>query len=148
MDATAGPEHDDEWKIEPARSAERFQLFLIIALGESIVAAGATASSLVLDLPIGTSLMVAFASSAALWWLYSDEVAWRARRFLSRSDEKAARPRRLHLPAHPDHRRHHRRAVGDEIVSRTPSDSLGRRAAVILGGPVLYLIGHTLFDCA
>ena len=50
----------------PAHFAERFQLFIIIALGESIVVTGATASSLAFDLAIGTSLMVAFATSAAL----------------------------------------------------------------------------------
>ena len=91
-----------EWEIETAHFAERFQLFIIIALGESIVVTGATASSLVLDLPIGTSLMVAFASSAALWWLYFDEVGWRAQRFLSRSDERGRLARDaytyLHIP--------------------------------------------------
>ena len=136
-----------DWVIEPAHFAERFQLFIIIALGESIVVTGATASSPALDLAIGTSLMVAFATSAALWWLYFDEVGWRAQRFLSRADDSGRLARDaytyLHMPivagiivA----------AVADEVVIAHPGSSpSGVELAVILGGPVLYLIGHTLF---
>ena len=91
-----------EWEIEAAHFAERFQLFIIIALGESIVVTGATASSLVLDFANGTALMVAFGTSAALWWLYFDEVGWRAQRFLSRSHDSGRLARDaytyLHIP--------------------------------------------------
>ncbi len=136
-----------EWEIETAHFAERFQLFIIIALGESIVVTGATASSLVLDLPIGTSLMVAFASSAALWWLYFDEVGWRAQRFLSRSDERGRLARDAYTYLHiPIIAGIIVVAVGDEIVIAHPGATpSGVELAVILGGPVLYLMGHTLF---
>src|SRR5262249_6927138 len=91
-----------DWAIETAHFAERFQLFIIIALGESIVVTGATASSSQFDLAIGTSLTVAFATSAALWWLYFDEVGWRAQRTLSRSDDSGRLARDaytyLHIP--------------------------------------------------
>ena len=72
-----GRSETTDWEIETAHFAERFQLFVIIALGESIVVTGATASAAGIDLAIGTALMVAFATSAALWWLYFDEVGWR-----------------------------------------------------------------------
>jgi low temperature requirement protein LtrA len=41
-----GRSHPADWELEPAHFAERLMLFLIIALGETIVAAGVTASHL------------------------------------------------------------------------------------------------------
>ena len=111
-----------DWEIEAAHFAERFQLFIIIALGESIVVTGATASSLVLDFANGTALMVAFATSAALWWLYFDEVGWRAQRFLSRADDSGRLARDaytyLHIPIVAGHHRRRRRGRGRDRTSR------------------------------
>jgi low temperature requirement protein LtrA len=136
-----------DWEIEPAHFAERFQLFIIIALGESIVVTGATASTPAFDLATGTSLMVAFATSAALWWLYFDEVGWRAQRFLSRADDSGRLARDAYTYLHmPIVAGIIVVAVADEVVIAHPGSSpSGVELAVILGGPVLYLIGHTLF---
>ena len=136
-----------EWEIEAAHFAERFQLFIIIALGESIVVTGATASSLVLDFANGTALMVAFGTSAALWWLYFDEVGWRAQRFLSRSHDSGRLARDAYTYLHiPIVAGIIVVAVGDELVIAHPGASpSGVELAVILGGPALYLVGHTLF---
>jgi low temperature requirement protein LtrA len=136
-----------DWEIETAHFAERFQLFIIIALGESIVVTGATASASALDLAIGTSLMVAFATSAALWWLYFDEVGWRAQRLLSRVDDSGQLARDAYTYLHtPIVAGIIVVAVADEVVIAHPGSSpSGVELAVILGGPVLYLIGHTLF---
>jgi low temperature requirement protein LtrA len=136
-----------DWEIEGAHFAERFQLFIIIALGESIVATGATASSLAFDLPIGTALMVAFATSAALWWLYFDEVGWRAQRFLSQAHDSGQLARDAYTYLHtPIVAGIIVVAVADELVIAHPGSSPeGAELAVILGGPVLYLMGHTLF---
>ena len=62
-----------DWESRP-HFAERFQLFVIIALGESIVVTGATAVPRA-HRPSVVALAVAFLSSAALWWLYFGEVA-------------------------------------------------------------------------
>jgi len=136
-----------DWEIEAAHFAERFQLFIIIALGESIVVTGATASASELDLAIGTALMVAFASSAALWWLYFDEVGWRAQRFLSRADDSGRLGRDAYTYLHtPIVAGIIVVAVGDELVIAHPGAiPSGVELAVIVGGPVLYLVGHTLF---
>ena len=136
-----------EWEIEAAHFAERFQLFIIIALGESIVVTGATASSLVLDFANGTALMVAFGTSAALWWLYFDEVGWRAQRFLSQSRDSGRLARDAYTYLHiPIVAGIIVVAVGDELVIAHPgAHPSGVELAVILGGPVLYLVGHTLF---
>ena len=46
LDPGRGRWSTTDWEIESAHFAERFQLFIIIALGESIVVTGATASGL------------------------------------------------------------------------------------------------------
>ena len=61
-----------EWELEPGHFAERLMLFLIIALGETIVAAGVTASGLELTGARVASLVVAFGVAVVLWWLYFD----------------------------------------------------------------------------
>src|SRR4029453_19294589 len=58
------------WNVETSHFAERFQLFIIIALGESIVLTGATTAELDLDAARVTALGLAFVGTAALWWLY------------------------------------------------------------------------------
>ena len=142
-----GRSETTDWEIETAHFAERFQLFVIIALGESIVVTGATASATEIDLAIGTALMVAFATSAALWWLYFDEVGWRAQRFLSRADDSGRLGRDAYTYGHlPIVAGIIVCAVGDELVIAHPgSVPSGVELAVIVGGPALYLAGHTLF---
>ncbi|MET8873427.1 low temperature requirement protein A [Nocardia sp. NPDC004604] len=49
---------------------ERFGLFIIIALGESVVDAGAQAASNDLDPQVVTTLVLAFLVGAGLWWIY------------------------------------------------------------------------------
>jgi low temperature requirement protein LtrA len=137
----------DDWDIESGHFSERFQLFIIIALGESIVITGATASDLEIDLARATAIAVAFLGSAALWWLYFSYVADVATRRLENADDRGRLARDaytyLHLPivagiivA----------AVGDEIVIAHPGRTLHAPELVALAaGPMLYLVGHLVF---
>lgn len=51
--------------------AERFGLFVLIALGESVVAVGASVESGGrLDVGVGAAVVAAFALSCGLWWVY------------------------------------------------------------------------------
>ena len=50
--------------------AERFSLFVLIALGESVVAVGVAAQDAHVDLPLGLTVGAAFALIAGLWWVY------------------------------------------------------------------------------
>lgn len=79
-----------EFRVDPAHFAERHGLFVIIALGESIVAAGATAYESGTERDVMGVLAVAFVAVAALWWCYFDWV------------HAAAETR---LASEPDHRR-------------------------------------------
>src|SRR3954466_1668518 len=63
------------WQVETSHFADRFQLFIIIALGESIVITGATTAGLDVNAARIAALGVAFLSSAAMWGLYFDYVA-------------------------------------------------------------------------
>ena len=55
------------WDVASEHFAERFQLFVIIALGESIVITGATTSELALKDGVVAAFVAAFIGSAALW---------------------------------------------------------------------------------
>ena len=119
-----------DWQVGSGHFAERFQLFMIIALGESIVLTGATTSELELDLARVAAFGLAFLVTAALWWLYFDYVATIAAAAAgARAETGRDRPRRLHLSARGDHRRH--RALGGR---RRDRDRAPDRGAVDGGG--------------
>ncbi len=135
------------WEVETAHFAERFQLFMIIALGESIVITGATTAGLELDAARLAAFSVAFLGTAAMWWLYFDYVARIAQRRLELSPERTRLARDgftyLHvvmvagvIVA----------AVGDELVIAHPTDELpGPEVAAVVLGPAIYLLGHAFF---
>ena len=55
---------------EPSHLAERFGLFVIIALGESVVAIGVAATDQTLTGSRLTAVAIGFALNCALWWVY------------------------------------------------------------------------------
>jgi low temperature requirement protein LtrA len=63
------------WAIDAKHFAERMGLFVIIALGESVVGIGLTASGVERDLVHTTAIAVAFIIVAGLWWSYFDRAA-------------------------------------------------------------------------
>jgi low temperature requirement protein LtrA len=62
-----GSSRTEDWDVEGAHFADRFQAFLIIALGETIVVTGATASSHGLSVAVSFALVEAFLITGALW---------------------------------------------------------------------------------
>ncbi|WP_112238293.1 low temperature requirement protein A [Kribbella monticola] len=56
--------------VNPSHLAERFGLFVLIALGESVVAIGASAQAGHLGVAVGAAVAAAFALTAGLWWVY------------------------------------------------------------------------------
>jgi low temperature requirement protein LtrA len=59
-----------DWVIDPVHFAERHSLFIIISLGEVLVAAGATATAAGLTARTVTALVVSVAMACVLWWTY------------------------------------------------------------------------------
>ena len=137
------------FRIHAGHFAERHGLVVIIALGESIVAAGVGVTGLALGTGVIAAVVVGIALAAALWWAYFDLVMLTAERRLSAAQgEERARLARdcysyLHLPM----------VVGIIFVAlgvkQTLShvgDPLGTIPAVALcGGVALYLLGHNGF---
>src|SRR4051794_12771294 len=135
------------WQVSTAHFSERFGLFIIIALGESIVVTGATVSGVDLDAPILTAFATAFLTTAAMWWLYFTYVARVAERRLEPAANRTRMARDAYTYLHVvlvagiivS-------AVGDELVIAHPTEPLAdaQVAAVVLG-PAIYLFAHTLF---
>jgi low temperature requirement protein LtrA len=135
-----------EWHLEPSHFTERILLFLIIALGETIVASGVTASALELTPARMLAVVVAFAVAVALWWLYFDFHAERTLHQLrAAADERGRMGRDLSYVCIPLVAGIIVAAVGSEIVIAHPSDRLHAAELIALGaGPILYLLGSVL----
>ena len=111
------------WQVGTSHFAERFQLFVIIALGESIVITGATTAELELDTARSAAFALAFLSTAALWWLYFNYVARIAERRLELAENRTLMARDAYTYLHVvliagvivS-------AVGDELVIAHPTD--------------------------
>jgi low temperature requirement protein LtrA len=139
-----------DWNISGEHLAERCQLFVIIAVGESILTTGATFSNLRITGSTAGALVVAFAGSVALWWVYFDRTAEDGAARIASAEDQGRLGRSaytyLHLPivagiivA----------AAGDELTIAHPTgDSGGAVVATVLGGPALFLAGHALFKRA
>ena len=117
-----------DYDIEGGHFAERCQGFVIIALGESIVVAGATAANAGLTTVTVGALALAFLGTATLWWLYFDATAANSREDILAS-EQAGRLARdaftyLHIPIVAGIIAV---AVGDSLLLAHPAHPLRRR---------------------
>jgi low temperature requirement protein LtrA len=63
-----------EFQVDAGHFAERHGLIVIIALGESVIATGATATDVGLTRDVIALLAIAFVAVAGLWWTYFDWV--------------------------------------------------------------------------
>jgi low temperature requirement protein LtrA len=134
------------WEVETSHFAERFQLFMIIALGESIVLTGATTTELDLDRARVAAFGLAFLATAALWWLYFAYVARIAQRRLELAPDRTRLARDgytyLHVVMVAGVILS---AVGNELVIAHPTDELPRAEVIaVVAGPAIYLLGHVL----
>lgn len=59
-----------EWVVDPVHFSERHSLFVIISLGEVLVAAGGSASEIGLDWLTACAIAVSVGVACALWWAY------------------------------------------------------------------------------
>ncbi|MCW3003398.1 MAG: hypothetical protein JWQ20_2696 [Conexibacter sp.] len=138
-----GRSQPGDWNLEPSHFVERLELFLIIALGESIVAAGGTASALQPTAERLAALLVSMLMTGVLWWLYFDFHAGRTLDRLRGAGHDRGRLGRdlsylyVLLVAGIIFV-----AVGNELVIAHPGQQRhGAELAAIAAGPVLYLMG-------
>jgi low temperature requirement protein LtrA len=139
-----------DWKVDGAHMAERCALFVIIALGESILVTGATAASLPATTEAVCAFLVAFLGSVAMWWIYFHIGAERGSRAFAGSHDPGRVARNVYTYFHiPIVAGIVVCAVADELTITHPSGHMeADAAAVLLGGPALYLAGNVLFKRA
>ena len=137
-----------DWTVEGGHMAERCGLFVIIALGESILITGATFAGLAWNAVTFAAFANCFVGSVAMWVVYFNIGAERSSRVVRRVGRPGpARALRLHLPAHPDRRRHHRGGGRRRAHAEAPGrpyrhQDRGRRSSA---GRRSILLGNSLF---
>ena len=134
----------DDWNVGGYHFAERFQLFTIIALGETIVLTGATTAGLELDFATAAAFTAAFLGTVSLWWLYFNYVSTVFERLLVEADDRTIAGRDLYTFGHiPIIAGIILCAVGDEIVIAHPTEVLeSSYLLAVVAGPVLYLLAY------
>ena len=142
-----GPSSVADWVIEGGHMAERCALFVIIALGESVIVTGATFSELAWSAENVTAFVSVLAGSIAMWWIYFHKGAEAGSEEISKSSEPGRLARLaytyLHMPiiagiiiA----------AVADELVLKHPGGHSDLKTVISsIGGPLLFLFGTILF---
>ena len=134
------------WATRTSHLVERFALFILIALGETIVITGATTSKLDLDLARFTAFALAFVGTAALWWLYFDGFRRIARWRLALASTPVQLARDVYIYLHVVLVAGVLlAAIGDEFVIAHPTEVLpDAEVVVVAAGPALYLLGQVL----
>ncbi len=142
-----GRSQTSDWTIDGGHLAERCQLFVIIALGESVLATGASFGHAAHPgLAVWVAFLVSFIGCVAMWWMYFDTSSGDAAHVIEHSDD----PGRLGAHFHYVHVLLIAGvivcAVADDLVVAHPMDAVkARYAAVLVGGPLVYLLGNALF---
>ena len=142
-----GRSASSDWDISGAHMAERCALFIIIALGESVLVTGATFAALVPHAPTVAALVASFVASAAMWWVYFDTGAKRGNEAIETSDDGGRLARNGYTYLHilivagiivv---------AVANELMLKHPGDiATPAFVLVMCGGPLLFLLGNQAF---
>lgn len=135
-----------DWDIDPNHMAERCALFVIIALGESLLVTGATLAKAGWSASSIAGGLAAFAGTLAMWWIYFDTGAARAHHHMAHSELPGRQARSAYTYLHllivagivvc---------AVADEMVLVHPDHAELPAIFAILGGPAIYLLGTAGF---
>jgi low temperature requirement protein LtrA len=136
----------DGWRLVPRHFAERHNLVIILALGESIVALGIGAQ-VELDASVITGAVLGMGLAAALWWIYFDVVALVTERRLIRAEPG---PQRNRLARDSYSYLHFPMVAGivlsafglHEVLVHTHEPLDDVFAFALLGGPAIYLLAH------
>ncbi|MEU8155499.1 low temperature requirement protein A [Micromonospora sp. NPDC048986] len=136
-----------DWRLVGARVAERYRQFVIVALGVSIFVTGTTFSMSEYTLERGWALLVVFTTVVLMWRIY----IYRAGELLTDAISRSSNPALLTQSAAVTHLIMVAGIVGAAVTSRlVVGRPMGETppswAAVILGGPAVYLVGRGVLD--
>ena len=136
-----------DWVIEGGHMAERCALFVIIALGESVVVTGATFAELAWSAENLIAFVTVLAGSIAMWWIYFHIGAEAGSEQISRSSEPGRLARLAYTYLHmPIVAGIIVSAVADELVLKHPGGHSDLKTVIsAIGGPLLFLFGTILF---
>lgn len=134
------------WDVSGPHIAERTALFVLIALGEGLLVTGFAFVAMESSTEGIIAMVAAFVAAASAWWIYFDH----GERIGAEAIEAAAEPGRLVRTAYTWI--HLAIIAGIVLLSVGDKEALGHPHAhslaatiVTLGGPLLFLIGTTLF---
>jgi low temperature requirement protein LtrA len=145
-----GRSQTSDWTIHGSHLAERCQLLVIVALGESILVTGATTSRLPLTASVLAAFVISFLGSVAMWWIYFSRSAEAGSEVMASASDPGRLGRSAYTYFHlPMVAGIIVAAVGDELTIAHP-DYVGEigTALTIVSGAALYLLGHTLYKWA
>ncbi|CAJ0893497.1 low temperature requirement protein A [Ralstonia flatus] len=140
----------NDWNVEGGHMAERCSLFIIIALGESVLVTGSTFAGLDWTAENIAAMALSFIGSLAMWWLYFDTIAERGAHTMSHSADPGRLARLAYTYIHVvlvagiivG-------AVADEFVLAHPVGHAHEGTTLaVLGSAALYLLGNLLFKWA
>ncbi len=136
-----------DWVIEGGHMAERCALFVIIALGESVVVTGATFAELAWSAENVAAFVSVLVGSIAMWWIYFHIGAEAGSEQISRSSEPGRLARLAYTYLHmPIVAGIIVSAVADELVLKHPGGHSDLKTVIsAIGGPLLFLFGTILF---
>ncbi len=145
-----GRSHTTDWEVQGEHLAERVGLFIIICLGESLLVTGAAFAELQWTAASVMAAVTAFIGALAMWWIYFSKAHEAASEVIAGSDDsgRVARSAYTYAPI-PVVAGIIVTAVGDELSLTFPDGYLTNgMAAVLIGGPLLFLIGAQAFKLA
>ncbi len=136
-----------DWVIEGGHMAERCALFVIIALGESVIVTGATFAELTWSAESLAAFVSVLTGSIAMWWIYFHIGAEAGSEQISKSSEPGRLARLAYTYLHmPIVAGIIVTAVADELVLKHPGGHSDTKTVVSsIGGPLLFLCGTVLF---
>lgn len=139
-----------DWTVEGAHLAERCGLFVIIALGESLLVTGATFSEHAWPPEAVGAMAAAFAAAVGMWWLYFDVTAEVASERIAHAEVPGSFARLAYTYIHlPIVAGIIVTAVGDELALAHPlGETHLSTALALVGGPALFIAGYSLFKFA
>ena len=142
-----GRSRTSDWTIEGGHLAERCQLFVIVALGESLLATGGTlAETAGWDSAILSAMLATFLGTIAMWWLYFGTSAKDATARITGSDD----PGRIGAGFHYIHAvllfGIIVSAVGNDLAMEHPAGHATLPQMLVIAiGPIIYLLGSAIY---
>lgn len=145
-----GRSHTSDWTISGKHLVERCQLFVIVALGETIMASGLSlAESKHWSWVEAGRFAASFLCTLAMWWLYFETSSEEAEHAISSSSDQGRMGAYFHYL--------HVLLIGGIIITAVAMDLLlenpteeahGAPALVMTLGPALYLLASTAYRWA